>query len=119
MRTISLKIIKILCLSVLNDDNRAINQICKYKFFHPLLRLAEVIFFLFFFFFFFFFFFIKTTKMIIITTYRFERALSQIQSTLVISKFKGFSKTLRDIRTSTCQVCRIKEKLNRTTTLHK
>ena len=33
-----------------------------------------------------------------------------IQSTLVISKSKGPSKTLRDIRTSTYQICGIEEK---------
>ena len=35
---------------------------------------------------------------------------SHIQSTLVISKSKGPSKTLRDIRTSTYQICSIEEK---------
>ena len=34
-----------------------------------------------------------------------------IQSTLVISKSKGLSKTLRDIRTSTYQICSIEEKI--------
>ena len=38
-----------------------------------------------------------------------------IQSTLVISKSKGPSETLRDIRTSTYQMCRIEENTNRTT----
>ena len=33
-----------------------------------------------------------------------------IQSTLVISKSKGLSKTARDIRTSTYQICSIEEK---------
>ena len=33
-----------------------------------------------------------------------------IQSTLVIANFKGLSEILRDICTSTYQVCRIKEK---------
>ena len=33
-----------------------------------------------------------------------------IQSTLVISKSKGPSKTVRDIRTSTYQICSIEEK---------
>ena len=36
----------------------------------------------------------------------------QIQSTLVISKSKGPSKTVRDIRTSTYQICSIEEKNN-------
>ena len=40
------------------------------------------------------------------------------QSTLVISKSKGPSKTLRDIRSSTYQICSIKEK-NRTTKFRK
>ena len=42
-----------------------------------------------------------------------------IQSTLVISKSKGPSETLRDICTSTYHVCRIKENTNRTTKFHK
>ena len=44
---------------------------------------------------------------------------SLIQSTLVISKSKGLSKTLRDIRTSTYQICSIKKKTIRTTKFHK
>ena len=43
----------------------------------------------------------------------------KIQSTLVISKSKGLSEILRDIRTSTYQICRIEEKLIRLTTLNK
>ena len=42
-----------------------------------------------------------------------------IQSTLVISKSKGPSETLRDIRTSIYQICRIEENTNRTTEFHK
>ena len=42
-----------------------------------------------------------------------------IQSTLIISKFKGLSEVLQDIRTSIDQICRIQEKINRTTTFHK
>ena len=42
-----------------------------------------------------------------------------VQSTLVISKLKGPSKTLRDIRTSTYQIFRIEENTNRTTKFHK
>ena len=38
-----------------------------------------------------------------------------IQSTLVISKLKRPSETLRDIRTSTYQIFRIEENSNRTT----
>ena len=34
----------------------------------------------------------------------------ELQSTLVISKSKGPSKTVRDIRTSTYQICSIEEK---------
>ena len=41
------------------------------------------------------------------------------QSTLVISKSKGPSETLRDIRSSTYQMCRIEENTNRTTKFHK
>ena len=43
----------------------------------------------------------------------------KIKSTLVISKSKGPSKTLRDIRTSTYQIYSIEEKNIRTTTFHK
>ena len=42
-----------------------------------------------------------------------------IQSTLVISKLKGPSETLRDIRTLTYQIFRIEENPNRTTKFHK
>ena len=49
----------------------------------------------------------------------FVRRHSEIQSTLVISKSKGPSNILRDIRTSTYQICRIEEKINKTTTFHK
>ena len=42
-----------------------------------------------------------------------------IQSTLVISNSKGLSEILRDIRTSTYQICRIEEKLIRLTTFNK
>ena len=38
-----------------------------------------------------------------------------VQSTLVISKSKAPSETLRDIRTSTYQICRIEKKNNQTT----
>ena len=43
----------------------------------------------------------------------------RIQSTLVISKSMGPSETLRDIRSSTYQMCRIEENTNRTTKFHK
>ena len=39
-------------------------------------------------------------------------------STLVISKSKGPAETLRDIRTSTYQMCRIEENTKRTTKFH-
>ena len=42
-----------------------------------------------------------------------------VQSTLVISNSKGLSEILRDIRTSTYQICRIEEKIIRTTTFNK
>ena len=45
--------------------------------------------------------------------------LFQKQSTLVISKSKGPSETLRDIHTSTYQICRIAENTNETTTFYK
>ena len=44
---------------------------------------------------------------------------SEVQSTLVISKSKGPSEILRDIRTSTYQMCRTEENTNRTTKFHK
>ena len=40
-------------------------------------------------------------------------------SRLVISNSKGLSKILRDIRTSTYQICRLQEKINRTTAFNK
>ena len=43
----------------------------------------------------------------------------KIQSTLVISNSKGLSEILRDIHTSTYQICRIEEKLIRLTTFNK
>ena len=43
----------------------------------------------------------------------------RIQSTLVISNSRGLSEILRDIRTSTYQICRIEEKLIRLTTFNK
>ena len=43
----------------------------------------------------------------------------EVQSTLVISKSKGPTKTLPDIRTSTYQICSIEEKTIRTTNFHK
>ena len=45
--------------------------------------------------------------------------LGIIQSSLVISNSKGLSEILRDIRTSTYQICRIEEKIIRTTTFNK
>ena len=41
-----------------------------------------------------------------------DSKLDRIQSTLVISNSKGLSEILRDIRSSTYQVCRIEEKNN-------
>ena len=43
----------------------------------------------------------------------------KIQSTLVISNSKGLSEIFRDIRTSTYQICRLEEKINRTTAFNK
>ena len=45
--------------------------------------------------------------------------LKKVQSTLVISKSKGPSKTLRDVRTLTYQICSIEEETIRTTKFHK
>ena len=42
-----------------------------------------------------------------------------IQSTLVISNSKGLYEILRDVCTSTYQICRIEEKIIRTTTFNK
>ena len=44
---------------------------------------------------------------------------NKIQSTLVISNSKGLSEILRDIRTSTYQICRIEENIIGTTTFNK
>ena len=44
---------------------------------------------------------------------------THLQSTLVISNSNGLSEILRDIHTSTYQICRIEEKLNLTTTFNK
>ena len=44
---------------------------------------------------------------------------NKIQSTLVISNSKGLSEILRDIRSSTYQICRLEEKINRTTAFNK
>ena len=41
-----------------------------------------------------------------------------LKSTLVISKSKSLSEILQDIRISTYQICRIEEKINRTTTFN-
>ena len=41
-----------------------------------------------------------------------------IQSTLFVSKSMGLSEILRGIRTSTYQICRIEEKISRTTACH-
>ena len=49
----------------------------------------------------------------------FSRRHFEIQSTLVISKSKGLFEILRDIRTSTYQICRTEEKIIRTTTFNK
>ena len=43
----------------------------------------------------------------------------KVQSTLVVSKLKEPSETLRDIRTLTYQICRIEEIINQTTEFHK
>ena len=43
----------------------------------------------------------------------------KIQLTLVVSNSKGLSEILRDILTSTYQICRIEEKIIRTTTFNK
>ena len=43
---------------------------------------------------------------------------TKIQSTLVVSKLRGPSETLRDIRISTYQICRIEENAYRTTKFH-
>ena len=44
--------------------------------------------------------------------------LAKVLSTLVISKSRGLSEILRYIRTSTYQICRMEEKINRTTSFH-
>ena len=47
-----------------------------------------------------------------------SRCRFPVQSTLVISKSKGLSEILSDIRSSKYQISRIKEKINQTTTFH-
>ena len=47
------------------------------------------------------------------------RRQCDVQSTLVISKSKGPAEKLRDIRTSTYQMCRTEENTKRTTKFHK
>ena len=42
-----------------------------------------------------------------------------IQSTLVISNSKGLYETVRDIRTSTYQICGLRKTINRTTTFNR
>ena len=49
----------------------------------------------------------------------FVLSTSIVQSTLVISKLKGPSETLRDIHPSTYQIFRIEENTNRTTKFNK
>ena len=53
------------------------------------------------------------------TALHYFQLCESVQSTVVISKSKGLSEILRDIQTSTYQICRIEEKINRTTTFHK
>ena len=48
-----------------------------------------------------------------------QKYVHHVQSTLVILKSNGPSETLRDIRTSTHQVCRIWENTKRTTKFYK
>ena len=50
-----------------------------------------------------------------------SRAMTKkyIQSTLIISKSKGLSEILQDIRTSTYHICTIEIKITRSTTFHK
>ena len=43
---------------------------------------------------------------------------TEVQSTLIISKSKGSSETLRDIRISTYQICRIEENTNQTSQIN-
>ena len=45
--------------------------------------------------------------------------MKRIQSTLVISNFKGLSEILQDICTSTYPICRIEGKINRLTIFNK
>ena len=52
---------------------------------------------------------IKTAFLLALAT---AKRCSEIQSTLVISNSKGLSEILRDIRTSTYQICRVQEKNN-------
>ena len=47
---------------------------------------------------------------LLILLFNYKNTALYVQSTLVISNSKGLSEILRDILTSTYQVCRIKEK---------
>ena len=55
----------------------------------------------------------------IYVTTRYLLNVNDIQSTPVISNSKGLSEIVRDIRTSTYQICRIEEQIIRTTTFNK
>ena len=68
------------------------------------------------------YFFCRMQKMcvgFVVQSFTYIMVAKDIQSTLVISKSKEPSETLRDIRTSTYQICRIEENANRTTKFHK
>ena len=58
-------------------------------------------------------------KSLSISTAQQSKEILDVQLTLVISKSKGPSETLRDIRTLTYQIYKIEENTNRTTKFHK
>ena len=48
-----------------------------------------------------------------------ENCIRYLKSTHIISHSKGLYKLLQDIRTSTYQICRLEDKINRTTAFNK
>ena len=59
------------------------------------------------------------TKENLVKQTKLTNTLNIIQSTLVISNSKGLYETVRDIRTSTYQICRLRQTINRTTTFNR
>ena len=105
---------RIIRINILSLETGAIlsvvGSVVVYLVFSDCYWVLSVFFFFFFLFFFFFFFFFCVCFFIWVLL---------LHSTLVISNSKRLSEILRDIRTSTYQICRIEEKINKTTTFNK